>query len=148
MMPVTSTSDSVDCAAKSGAAAWIGRYSVASTGPFSSTGSPMTLRMRPSVTSPTGTWIALPVSVTFSPRTRPSVESMAMVRTVDSPRCWATSSTSRAPLLSVSSAFRISGRWSSNWTSTTAPMTWVILPTAALVAIAFVPVPRAPRRPK
>ena len=28
-MPVTSTSDSVDCSAKSGAGAWIGRYSVA-----------------------------------------------------------------------------------------------------------------------
>src|SRR6188472_2806142 len=131
-MPVTSTSDSVDCAAKSGAGAWIGRYSLESTGPFSSTGSPTTLRMRPRVPSPTGTWIAWPVSVTFSPRTRPSVESMAMVRTVDSPRCWATSSTRRLPLFSVSSAFRISGRWSWNWTSTTAPMTWVILPTAAL----------------
>ena len=32
---------------------------MASTGPFSSTGSPITLRMRPSVASPTGTWIGL-----------------------------------------------------------------------------------------
>jgi hypothetical protein len=38
-----------------GASRWIGRYSVASTGPFSSTGSPITFRMRPSVASPTGT---------------------------------------------------------------------------------------------
>ena len=36
------------------------------------------------------------------------------VRTVFSPRCWATSSTRRTPPLSVSSAFRIAGRWSSN----------------------------------
>jgi hypothetical protein len=32
-----------------------------------------------------------PVSITGWPRTRPSVVSMAMVRTVFSPRCWATS---------------------------------------------------------
>ena len=80
-------------------------------GPASSTGSPMTFMMRPSVSSPTGTVIGAPVSVTSWPRTRPSVESMAMVRTVFSPRCWATSSTSRLPPLSVSSAFRICGRF-------------------------------------
>ena len=39
--------------------------------------------MRPSVSSPTGTAIGSPVSVTSWPRTRPSVVSMAMVRTVD-----------------------------------------------------------------
>ena len=41
-----------------------GGVSVASTGPFSSTGSPMTLRMRPRVPSPTGTEIGAPVSLT------------------------------------------------------------------------------------
>ena len=66
-------------------------------GPASSTGSPMTFMMRPSVSSPTGTVIGLPVSTTSWPRTRPSVESMAMVRTVFSPRCCATSSTRRWP---------------------------------------------------
>src|ERR1700682_4355196 len=85
--------------------------------------------MRPSVPSPTGTAIGLPVSVTSWPRTRPSLVSMAMVRTVDSPRCWATSSTRRLPWFLVSSALRIAGRWSSNCTSTTAPMTWVMRPT-------------------
>ena len=39
--------------------------------------------MRPSVPSPTGTAIGSPVSVTSWPRTRPSVVSIAMVRTVD-----------------------------------------------------------------
>ena len=52
-----------------------------------------------------------------------------MVRTVDSPKCCATSSTSRFPWFWVSSALRISGSWSGNCTSTTAPMTWVMRPT-------------------
>ena len=69
----------------------------------------MTFMMRPSVSSPTGTAIGSPVSLTSWPRTRPSVVSMATVRTVFSPRCCATSSTRRLPLLSVSSAFRIAG---------------------------------------
>ena len=43
----------------------------------------MTLMMRPSVPAPTGTVIGWPVSVTSWPRTRPSVVSIAMVRTVD-----------------------------------------------------------------
>jgi hypothetical protein len=65
---------------------------------------------------------------------------MAMVRTVFSPRCWATSSTRRkgCPVrwstLVVSSAFMIAGRWPSNSTSTTAPMTWVMRPPATPLA--------------
>ncbi len=84
-MPVTRISFSVDCSEKSGAARWIGRMSSAPTGPFSSTGSPTTLRMRPSVARPTGTVIGRPVSVTLPPRTRPSVPVIATQRTVDSP---------------------------------------------------------------
>src|SRR5437879_355829 len=95
----------------------------------------MTLMMRPSSPGPTGTAIGMPVSVTAWPRTRPSDTSIAMVRTVDSPRCWATSSTRRLPLLVVSSAFRIAGRWPSNCTSTTAPMTWVIFPVALAILV-------------
>jgi hypothetical protein len=68
-----------------------GRIIFVLTGPASSTGSPMTFMMRPSVPGPTGTRIGAPVSVTAWPRTRPSVVSMAMQRTVFSPRCWATS---------------------------------------------------------
>ena len=48
----------------SGASAWIGRVSLCGTVPASSTGSPTTFMMRPSVPSPTGTAIGLPVSVT------------------------------------------------------------------------------------
>ena len=70
-----------------------GRERVALTGPASSTGLPTTLRMRPRHSGPTGIMMGPPVSVTSMPRTRPSVESMATARTVDSPRCCATSST-------------------------------------------------------
>src|ERR1700676_309882 len=97
-------------------------------GPASSTGSPITFMMRPSVPAPTGTMIGLPVSPTSWPRPRPSAVSIAMVRTVDSPRCCATSSTRRLPPFWVSSALRIAGRCPSNCTSTTAPMTCVMRP--------------------
>src|SRR5580698_3352099 len=103
------------------------------TGPASSTGSPITLMMRPSRPSPTGTEIGAPVSVTSWPRTSPSLVSIAIVRTVDSPRCWATSSTRRLPWFLVSSALRIAGKWSSKCTSTTAPMTWVMRPTVLAI---------------
>src|SRR4051794_38549850 len=97
-------------------------------GPASSIGSPITFMMRPSVPSPTGTAIGWPVSFTSWPRTRPSVTSIAIVRTVDSPRCCATSSTRRMLPFLVSSELRMAGRWPSNCTSTTAPMTWVTRP--------------------
>src|SRR5882757_2204144 len=113
------------------------RRSVWGTGPASSTGSPMTLMMRPSVPSPTGTEIGWPVSATSWPRTRPSVESIAIVRTEFTPRCWATSRISRWSRFLVSSALRIAGRWPSNCTSTTAPMTWRTRP---ITLVAIVPV--------
>src|SRR3712207_6199900 len=144
LMPVTRISASVDCSTKGGAGWWMARVSSCGTGPASSTGWPTTFMMRPSVPSPTGTEIGPPVSPTAWPRTRPSVVSIAMVRTVFSPRCWATSSTSRLPWLSVSSAFRIAGRCSSsNCTSTTAPMTWATRPlrfAASAIAIVVRPV--------
>src|SRR2546423_232708 len=135
-MPVIRMAASVDCSVYNGASWWMARFSSCGTGPASSTGSPTTLMMRPSVPSPTGTEIGWPVSVTSWPRTRPSLVSIATVRTVDSPRCWATSSTRRLPWFLVSSALRIAGRWPSNCTSTTAPMTWVTRPTT-LVAVAI-----------
>src|SRR5580704_10336582 len=97
-------------------------------GPASSTGSPITFMMRPSVPGPTGTAIGRPVSCTDWPRTRPSVESMAMQRTVDSPKCCATSRTRREPRFSISSEFRIAGRCPSKCTSTTAPITCATRP--------------------
>src|SRR5665213_759751 len=93
----------------------------------------MTFMIRPRVFGPTGTLICDPVSRTSWPRVRPSVESIAIVRTVDSPRCCATSRTRRLPPLSVSSADRISGRSLSKLTSTTAPITWLIRPLLLVV---------------
>ena len=58
---------------------------------FSSTGSPSTFQTRPSVTSPTGTEIGAPVSITSVPRAMPSVASIATARTRSSPRCCCTS---------------------------------------------------------
>ena len=72
--------------------------------------------------------IWLPVSFTAMPRDRPSVESIAIVRTVLSPRCCATSSTMVRPSSSTSSAERIAGSGPSNETSTTAPITWLTRP--------------------
>src|SRR5579859_4000814 len=144
-MPVTSTSAEVDCSAKDGASRWIEEVKVVAIGPASSIGSPMTFMMRPSVAGPTGTVIGRPVSNTGWPRVRPSVVSMAMARTVFSPRCWATSNTRRKgwpvrwSVLVVSSALWIAGRWPSNSTSTTAPMICTSLPVAtALAAVAGV----------
>src|SRR6476469_5027875 len=88
----------------------------------------MTFMIRPRVLGPTGTRISEPVERTDWPRVRPSVESMAMVRTTFSPRCWATSRTRRLPLLSVSSADRIAGSSPSKATSTTAPITCATRP--------------------
>src|ERR1700726_2591633 len=118
----------------------MGRLSLYGMGPASSTGSPMTFMVRPSVPAPTGTSIGSPVSVTSWPRTKPSVASIAIVRTVDSPRCWATSSTRRLLPFLVSNELRIAGRWPSNCTSTTAPITWVTRPVwLAAVAIQLSP---------
>ena len=128
LMPVTRIAASVDWSTKAGASAWIGAIMSLPIGPRSSIGSPMTFMMRPSVFGPTGTRICEPVARTTWPRVRPSVESMAMVRTTFSPRCWATSRTRRLPPLSVSSAARIGGSSPSNATSTTAPMTCATRP--------------------
>src|SRR5690606_32618371 len=67
---------------------------------------------------------------------------MAMVRTMFSPRCWATSrsrrngSQVRWSVFWVSRAFRIAGSGPSNSTSTTAPMTWAMRPRASPAATA------------
>ncbi len=74
------------------------------------------------------TWIGAPVLRTFWPRTRPSVVSIAIVLTVLSPKCCATSSTTLRGLSCTSRAVRIGGRPFSNFTSTTAPITVEICP--------------------
>src|SRR5271165_714361 len=135
LMPVTRISAEVACSSKVGASRWIGMRLTAVTGPCSSIGSPMTLRMRPRVPGPTGTLIGPPVSTTSCPRTMPSVLSMAMQRTVRSPSSCATSSTSvRLSILQVS-AFWMNGSSPGNCTSTTAPNTCVTRPTTLLAML-------------
>src|SRR5579884_1171269 len=121
------------------------RVSVCGISPASSTGSPTTFMIRPSVPSPTGIAIGVPVSTTSCPRTSPSLVSIATVRTVFSPSCWATSSTSRRPWFCVSRALRIGGRSSSKCTSTTGPMTWVMRPTALAIRRPTLPRRRSQR---
>mmetsp|Transcript_5946 Transcript_5946/g.18298 ORF Transcript_5946/g.18298 Transcript_5946/m.18298 type:complete len:291 (+) Transcript_5946:367-1239(+) len=128
LMPVTRISWSVDCSTKGGASRWMDHRSEYLTGPCSSTGSPMTLRMRPRVPRPTGTLMGDPVFMTFWPRVRPSVESMAIVRTVLSPTCCETSKTRRMLWSATSRADRMEGSSPSKRTSTTGPMTWLTKP--------------------
>mmetsp|Transcript_4404 Transcript_4404/g.15309 ORF Transcript_4404/g.15309 Transcript_4404/m.15309 type:complete len:205 (+) Transcript_4404:700-1314(+) len=65
LMPVTRISCSVDCSTNGGASRWIGRLFGDSIGPHSSTGSPITFMMRPSVGRPHGILIGSPVETTF-----------------------------------------------------------------------------------
>src|SRR5215813_6846199 len=92
--------------------------------------SPITLNMRPSVSTPTGTLIGDPVATTTSPRRKPSVESIAMQRTVLSPvSCWTSMTTLRPSwVVTTSASIRFGSLPGGNSTSTTAPMTWLILP--------------------
>ena len=60
------------------------------------------------------------------------------------PKCWATSKMSFGDLPSTSKALRIGGRLSSNWTSTTAPMTETTRP--LLPALAWVAAKRPAQR--
>ncbi len=80
----------------------------------------------------------LPVSTTSAPRISPSVLSMAMVRTVRSPRCCATSSTSLPAGVSVVSAFWMLGSSAGNCTSTTAPRTCVTVPTLFFIVVSSI----------
>ena len=96
LMPVSNTSVLGSRSVNFGVSRWIGHRSTSfgSGGP-PSTGSPSTLRMRPSAASPTGAVIGLPVSVAFMPRVTPSVVLMATARTWFCPMCCCTSAVSR-----------------------------------------------------
>ena len=72
--------------------------SASARSPLPSSGLPSRLNRRPRHCLPTGTEMGAPVSRPFMPRTRPSVESMAMVRTTLLPMCWATSVIRSMPL--------------------------------------------------
>ncbi len=97
------------CSSKDGAYLWIGYFFLVTIGPLSSIGSPITFMILPRVSGPTGILIGAPVSATSCPLTRPSVESIAIVLTLESPKCWATSSTNLFSTPLTSSALRIGG---------------------------------------
>ena len=165
LMPVSNISVVGVRSSTRGAAWWMPRRSTsAGSGSPRSIGSPSRLKMRPSVTSPTGTEIGAPVSTTSRPRERPSVVSIATARTRSSPRCcWTsqTSSSSSAPALmpgasssrlaavrAIVIAWLISGRrsgktasittpWISSMRPTLRPPFWVVLGSVAVLAISF-----------
>ncbi len=145
LMPVQNTSVFDSSWSNVGAGAWMPRRSViCSEDSSTSSGLPSVFHTWPSVTSPTGTVIASPVSRTSVPRTRPSVGCIEMARTRLSPMCWATSrvsvrcSTSPSPASKVTSTFSAlnnSGICSEgNSTSTTGPVTRATRPTPVIVS--------------
>src|SRR3989344_7047976 len=93
-----------------------------------SMGSPMTLNMRPSAASPTGTKMGAPMSVTSVSRASPAVSPIEGLRARLSPRCCATSRTKRSPFRVTSSACLIAGSPWSKRTSTMGPIIWVMVP--------------------
>ena len=110
---------------KLGALRWIGSFFSVFGASLLSIGCPRTLKILPSVCSPTGTMIGPPVATASMPRTRPSVGPRAMHLTVSSPRCWATSTVRTPPsFVVISMASLISGSppWG-NLISRTALMT-------------------------
>ena len=105
--------------------------------------SPITFIMRPFICEPLGIVIGLPVWITSNPLFSPSVLSIATVRTVSSPICCCTSTTSLLPSsLITSKASWIFGNTSSAFfpavsktTSITGPIICEIRP--LLFAITF-----------
>src|SRR4051794_6241138 len=135
LMPVSNICVLDSSWSNAGALRWMPHRSLTSSSSPSSRlrHSPRVLNTWPSVTSPTGTVIGPPVSVTWAPRTRPSVGCSEIARTMPSPMCWATSSDRvrvfSSRLSSVRSRLNISGMESTgNSMSTTGPMTRAIRP--------------------
>ena len=86
-MPVKSTSFEVAKSSYLGGSRWMGYSVLRSSWPMPSMASPVTLSSRPLIWLPMGMEMGLPDRVTSMPRMRPSVESIAMVRTESSPMC-------------------------------------------------------------
>src|SRR3989338_10606081 len=108
----------------------MGQLSFAFTAPLLSMVSPNTLNKRPKLPCPTGTDIGAPVFSTSAPRTNPSVDVMATVRTSDPPKCCSTSSTTsvRSLFYTFNTVYTGGTSPSENTTSTTGPIICVIIP--------------------
>jgi hypothetical protein len=72
LIPVSKIEGFVSNSVNIGAARCIGDVSSVETSPCSSTGSPITLNIRPNVVVPTGTLMGAPKSMASTPRFRPS----------------------------------------------------------------------------
>src|SRR6478735_2886349 len=126
----------------------MGQCRASSPTPGSSMHLPSALKTWPLTTSPTGTEIGAPVSVTGAPRTSPSVGCIEMLRTMSSPRCSATSRVSTcaspAPVTSTCSALNKGGTPPrGNSMSTTGPITrttrpWVGGASVVVISVLFV----------
>ena len=97
LIPVASISLCVERSSNFGASRWIGYAPSMLRGSIPSIGCPMTFIIRPLICSPAGITIGEPVCFTTSPRCSPSVLSIATQRTVSSPICCCTSTTSSRP---------------------------------------------------
>src|ERR1700694_3158692 len=139
LIPVSRISTLGCCSDSGGASRWIGHRFVPAGLGSSSIAFPITLKRRPSVSTPTGTEMGEPVACTGSPRRIPSVESIPMHRTTLSPMSDATSSTTLRPSALLTSRASKSSGWSpaSNSTSTTAPITWLMRPCRSVFFFCF-----------
>ena len=130
LIPVGNISFVVESSSYLGASRWIGYGLSIANGFIPSIGCPITLSIRPFICSPEGIEIGAPVGTTSKPRCRPSVLSIATVRTVSSPMCCCTSIinslpsarfTTRASWI-LGSTFSASCPLVSKYTSTTGPI--------------------------
>ena len=140
LIPVSRISVLPSSWSKAGGSRWMLHCSPSRPKPGSSMQSPSALNTWPFTTSPTGTEIGLPVSLTSAPRTRPSVGAMDTARTRLSPRCCATSSVMVLATASrVTSTCRALNRAGcsprGNSTSTTGPITRTTRPAAVGAAV-------------
>ena len=128
LIPVSSISLPVVCEVSGGESLCIESFSLPSTAGLPSIALPVTSNILPRTLSPTGTDIGAPVAVTSLPRESPSVVLIAMVRTSFIPKCCCVSSTIVFFSVFISSASKILGKSPSNFTSTTGPIIFVIIP--------------------
>ena len=111
-----------------------------------SIGCPMTFIIRPLICSPAGITIGDPVCFASNPRCSPSVLSIATQRTVSSPICCCTSTTSSRP--SGRSIFRASWILGNTFsascplvsknTSMTGPIIWEMCPLICAISCLFI----------
>ena len=129
LMPVSRISTTGLWSAKPGGSRWMHHFSPSGSCSPPSIISPVTLKSRPRVRSPTGTWMPPPSAVTSISRHSPSLGEIMMQRTMLPPICWATSITHFCSPFCTVSASLMKGSWpSGNKTSTTGPCTSVIIP--------------------